>query len=206
MGFTALEAKMPVSSAPRVPPAPCTPKASSESSYPNIALTLVTMKKQKTPAANPMAIDDMGETKPAAGVIATSPATAPEIAPRALGFPRFHHSAALHPRVAAAAPKCVATKALVARLPAPSALPALKPNHPTQSKHAPMTLSTTLCGGMGSFGNPRRFPRYNAQTSAETPEVTCTTVPPAKSSVGIVPPKEAFSRPPLPQTMCAMGS
>ena len=99
-----------------------------------------------------MAMADMGETKPAAGVIATSPATAPEIAPRALGFPLFHHSAVLQPRVAAAAPKCVATNALVARDPADRALPALNPNHPTHSKQAPMKLKTTLCGGMDCFG------------------------------------------------------
>ena len=91
-----------------------------------------------------MAMADMGETKPDAGVIATNPATAPEIAPRALGFPRFHHSAALQPTVAAAAPKCVATNALVAKVPADSALPALNPNHPTHSKQAPMKLKTTL--------------------------------------------------------------
>ena len=48
--------------------------------------------------------------------------------------------------------KCVATKALVARLPAASALPALKPNQPTHSRQAPMKLSTRLCGGMGSLG------------------------------------------------------
>src|SRR5580693_2881493 len=113
------------------------------------------MRKQKTPAANPMNTDDMGETKPAAGVIATSPATAPEIAPRALGLPLFHHSAALQPRVAAAAPKWVATNALVASVPADSALPALNPNHPTHNKQAPMKLKTTLCGGMDCFGYPR---------------------------------------------------
>src|SRR5215467_11898430 len=106
-----------------------------------------------------MTIDGIGATKPAAGVIATRPATAPEIAPRALGFPFLHHSAALQPRAAAAAPKCVATKALVARLPADNALPALNPNHPTQSRHAPIKLSTTLCGGMGSRGYPMRCPR-----------------------------------------------
>src|ERR1019366_1748753 len=114
-------------------------------------LTLVTMRKQTIPAANPMAMADMGETNPAAGVIATSPATAPEIAPSALGFPLFHHSAALQPRGAAAAPQCVATNALVARAPAESALPALNPNHPTQSKQAPIKLRTTLCGGIGCF-------------------------------------------------------
>ena len=50
---------------------------------------------------------------------------------------------------AAAAPKCVATNALVASPEALSALPALKPNHPTQSRQAPMTLRTTLWGFMG---------------------------------------------------------
>src|SRR5271163_1247357 len=93
-----------------------------------------------------------GPTKPAAGVMATSPATQPEMAPRALGFPLRSHSAPLQPTVAAAAPKCVATKALVARPPAARALPALKPNHPTQRRHAPMKLRTTLCGGMATLG------------------------------------------------------
>src|SRR6476661_11245965 len=98
----------------------------------------------------------IGVTKPAAGVIATKPATAPEIAPRALGLPLRNHSAATHPMTAVAAAKCVATKALVARLPALSALPALKPNQPTHSKHAPIKLSTTLWGGIGSCGKPTR--------------------------------------------------
>ena len=49
------------------------------------------------------------------------------------------------------------------------------------------------------------MPRYSAQTSAETPEVMCTTVPPAKSKQGIRPPRKAFSNPPLPHTMCAIG-
>src|SRR5580765_252313 len=126
----------------------------------------------------------IGFTNPAAGVIATSPATAPEIPPSTLGLPFRIHSAPAHPSAAVAAAKCVATKALVARLPAPSALPALKPNHPTHSRQAPIKLSTTLCGGICSFGYPTRFPRYKAHTSAETPDVMWTTVPPAKSSVG----------------------
>src|SRR5215469_3636806 len=101
----------------------------------------------------------IGFTNPAAGVMATSPATAPEIPPRTLGLPLRIHSAPAHPIVAEAAAKCVATNALVARLPEPRALPALNPNHPTQSRQAPMQLSTTLCGGIDSFGYPRRFPR-----------------------------------------------
>src|SRR2546423_3966223 len=102
------------------------------------------------PAIKPMARAGIGETKPAAGVIATNPATAPEIAPSALGLPLRNHSAPPHPTTAAAAARWVATKALVARLPALKALPALKPNHPTHSKHAPMKLSTILCAGIGS--------------------------------------------------------
>ncbi len=49
------------------------------------------------------------------------------------------------------------------------------------------------------------MPKYSALTSAETPEVMCTTVPPAKSKQGILPPRDAFRKPPLPHTMCAMG-
>src|ERR1700686_1572322 len=107
--------------------------------------------------------------------MATSPATAPEIAPRALARPFFSHSAALQLNAAAAAPKCVATNALLARTPEASALPALKPNHPTHTRHAPIKVSTRLGGGIGCFGSPTRFPIYSAQTSAETPEVICTT-------------------------------
>src|SRR5262245_48845928 len=94
----------------------------------------------------------IGVTNPDAGVIATSPATAPEIAPSALGRRRVVHSAASQPSVAAAAAKCVATNAVVASPFEASALPALNPNHPTHNRHAPMKLSTRLCGGIGSFG------------------------------------------------------
>ena len=40
-----------------------------------------------------------------------------------------------------------------------SALPALNPNHPTQSRHAPIKLSTMECGGMSVCGYPTRLPR-----------------------------------------------
>src|SRR5260370_13187711 len=110
----------------------------------------------------------MGPTNPAAGVIATSPATAPEIAPSALARPFLIHSAALQPSAAAAAAKCVATKALVARLLAVSALPALNPNHPTHSNQAPMKPRTRLCGGIRGSGYPARLPSYRPHTSAHT--------------------------------------
>src|ERR1700761_2997158 len=121
--------------------------------------TLTTIQKQNTPANRPIHSAPIGVTKPEAGVIATSPATAPEISPSALGLPFRIPSAASHPMAAAAAPKCVATNALVASEEAASADPALNPNHPTHSKHAPIKLSTTECGGIGRCGYPSRFPR-----------------------------------------------
>src|SRR5437588_7543220 len=106
---------------------------------------VVALKKQAAPAIKPISRPDMGETKPLAGVIATSPATAPEIAPRTVGLPVFHHSVNIHPNAAVAVAKCVVTKALLARALDASALPPLNPNQPTHSRHAPMTERTTLC-------------------------------------------------------------
>src|ERR1700694_5981482 len=99
-----------------------------------------------------MASAGIGPTNPAAGVIATSPATAPEIAPSALARPFLSHSAALHANAALAAAKCVATNALDANPFEASALPALNPNHPTHSRQAPIKLNTRLCGGIGCCG------------------------------------------------------
>src|ERR1035438_6854177 len=98
------------------------------------------------PASRPIRRAGMGATNPEAGVIATSPATAPEIAPRTLGLPLRIHSANIQPRDAVAVAKWVATKALVASPEAARALPALNPNQPTHNMQAPMTLKTTLCG------------------------------------------------------------
>src|SRR5262249_36893520 len=100
-----------------------------------------------------------GFTNPDAGVMATSPATHPEIPPSTLGLPTSIHSAATQARVAAAAPKCVATKALVASPEAASARPALNPNQPTHTRHAPIKLITRLCGLNTGPGNPSRRPR-----------------------------------------------
>src|SRR6476620_3765099 len=97
---------------------------------------------------NPIAKAGIGPTKPAAGVIATSPATAPEIAPRALACPFLIHSATLQLSAAAAVAKWVAMNALVVRLFEARALPALNPNQPTQRRQAPIKLRTKLCGGI----------------------------------------------------------
>src|SRR5512145_722375 len=117
-----------------------------------------------------------GATKPEAGVIATSPATHPDAAPRTVGFPRWIHSPKTHDRVAAAAAECVATKALVDSSPAARALPALNPNQPNQRMAAPSTVIGRLWGAMFSVPNPLRLPTTSAAARALTPEVTCTTV------------------------------
>src|SRR5213593_2267472 len=124
-----------------------------------------------TPAASPMITDDSGATKPDPGVMATSPATAPEAAPSMVGFPVTTHSAHIQPRAARAAAVCVTTKAFVARAPAPNAEPALKPNQPTQSRDAPRTVKGKLWGGVGTFPNPTRLPMINTATKAEMPEL-----------------------------------
>src|SRR4051812_17686621 len=100
---------------------------------------------------NPIASADIGPTKPLAGVITTRPATAPEIAPSTVGLPLLSHSMNIQPSPAAAAAKCVATKALVAKPFEATALPPLNPNQPTHSSAAPITLRTTLCGAIGTF-------------------------------------------------------
>ena len=92
-------------------------------------------------------------------------------------------------------------KALTASPLASSALPALKPNQPNHSSAAPMTVMGRLCGGIGWWPNPRRLPIIRAQTSAETPDEMCTTVPPAKSRA-----PRPSSQPPSPHTQWASGS
>src|SRR5262249_27422180 len=97
------------------------------------------------PAAMPMIKAPTGLTKPEAGVMATSPATAPEIMPSTDGFLATSHSEHIQPSEAAAVAICVAAAAMPAFGEAVTAEPALKPNQPTQSSEAPMTDSTRLC-------------------------------------------------------------
>src|SRR5690348_697191 len=157
------------------------------------------------PATRPMQNAAGIETNPDAGVIVASPATMPDAAPSTLGLPLSSHSVAAQLNAAAAAEKCVAANALVAREPALRALPALNPNQPTHNNPVPMSESTTLCGIIGSRGKPARLPSTSANTSAEIPELMCTTVPPAKSSAGIFPPSAQLKNPPLPQTIWHSG-
>ena len=87
-----------------------------------------------------MAMAPMGPTNPQAGVIATRPPTAPEAMPSTLGLPWFTHSQIIQPRAADAVATCVTAMAMPAPPSAASWLPALKPNQPTHSMEAPITV------------------------------------------------------------------
>jgi len=134
--------------------------------------------------------------------MATRPATAPEQMPMTVGLPRMSHSTIIQVKPAAAVAIWVTVIAMPACIPALTAEPALKPNQPTHRSDAPIMVSTMLCGGAVSL----RFPSMIAAMSPAVPELTCTTVPPAKSSTLI----QAASLPELkmpsgPQTQCATG-
>ena len=90
-------------------------------------------------------------TLPAAGVIATRPATAPDAAPSIDGLPLIIHSPNVHASTAQAVARNVLMNASDAELPASSAEPALKPNQPTHSSEAPIIVIGRLCGAIASL-------------------------------------------------------
>src|SRR3954451_6785836 len=119
---------------------------------------MFTAKKQIAPATSPIAIAGIGPTNPDAGVVATSPATAPDGAPTVVARLCLIHSGISHPNTAAAVASWVATNADPARPFAASADPPLNPNHPNHRIAAPRITSGTLCGRNPSVPNPRRLP------------------------------------------------
>src|SRR5204863_8162828 len=129
----------------------------------------------------PMSTAPPEVTNPHAGVITTSPATAPEQKPSTLGLPLSAHSAIGQTNEATAVAKVVVVNAFAAITSAATALPALKPYQPTHSIPVPTMQRTMLCGGIGSLPNPNRLPRIKQRISADQPDDICTTVPPAKS-------------------------
>src|SRR5512136_495121 len=147
----------------------------------------------------PMTMAAAGPTYPAAGVMATRPATAPETTPRDAGRP-LYQLAHIQARAPAAAAVFVTTNAFAARPFAASALPALNPNQPNQSIAAPRRAKGMFEGSMLYSPNPLRFPMTRAIARAPNPALIWTTVPPAKSSAPI-----AAIKPP-PQTQWARGS
>ena len=123
-----------------------------------------------------------GWAKPDAGVMATSPATAPDTPPKSDGRPCLICSTIAHATAAAAVQTNVLTKATAVITLASRLEPALNPNQPTQSKEAPIIVMVRLCGGVASLPWPIRFPIMRQPTSPAIPALMWTTVPPAKSS------------------------
>ena len=89
-------------------------------------------------------------TKPAAGVIPTKPATAPDAPPNTEALPRTNFSIANQVNAPAAAATCVTSNALPANAFAANALPPLKPNQPTQIKPVPIKVKAKFEGAIGS--------------------------------------------------------
>src|SRR5436190_24325352 len=123
------------------------------------------------PAARPINMAPVASTYPHAGVITTSPPTAPEQNPSTLGLPRSAYSSIAHVNDATAVASVVLMNALAAIPSGARALPALNPYQPTQSKPVPTMQSTMLCGAMISFLNPSLCPRRMHKTSADQPDV-----------------------------------
>ena len=98
----------------------------------------------------PIIIALTGVTKPAPGVIATKPATAPVAKPKAVGFFTTTHSNKIHTKPATAAAMCVVTSADAASPPEVKAEPALKPNQPNHTSPAPRSTIGRLCGLVSS--------------------------------------------------------
>src|SRR5262245_56444310 len=135
--------------------------------------------------------------------MATRPATAPEQMPTTVGLPRQAHSTTIQLSAAVAVAIGVTVMAMPACRPADPAEPALKPNQPTHSSEAPMNVSTTLCAGPVFL----RLPSIRAHISPAMPELTCTTVPPAKSSTLIQASSLALLKACAgAQTQCATGA
>src|SRR5215470_11785577 len=136
--------KMPVDSAPKIPPRAWTPNTSSESSAPIIFFRPVQPQKQMTLTSRPITNAPGMPTLPAAGVIATRPATAPEAAPSIDGLPLISHSTNVHETTAHAVARYVFMTASDAEPFASSADPALNPNQPNQSNDAPIIVIVRL--------------------------------------------------------------
>src|SRR5215468_10975950 len=109
-------------------------------------------------------------TKPAAGVIATRPTTAPMQKPITEGFFPRKTSKNIHDKPAEAAAVFVVANAETDRALAAPAEPALKPNQPNQSKPVPIRTYGMFAGGISrcSICTLRRL-RTNTPASAAQP-------------------------------------
>src|SRR5690606_21340644 len=140
-------------------------KTSSVSSIPFL-VRQITTRLLITAAMTPITSECGIVTKPAPGVMATKPTTAPIQAPIAEGFLPRNISKNTQDMAAAADAVVVVAKAYAAKALAPPADPALKPNHPSQSKPVP---SNTSLMRAGTCDCSLRFPRYKADAKAAHP-------------------------------------
>src|SRR5271165_775709 len=167
------------------------------------------MQKMKgiEPARRPISTAPVASTKPVAGVMTTSPATAPEQKPTTEACFLVMNSSAPQVKDPTAVARVVVMNAFAAMTSAPTAEPALKPYHPTQSIAVPTMQRTVLCGDMISFLKPILGPRMRQRTRADQPDDMWTTVPPAKSIALILAAgfQTPFMSPSAPQTMWASG-
>src|SRR5215217_137916 len=99
---------------------------------------MCTARLEMTAATIPMKILCGIATKPAAGVIATNPTTAPIQKPTTDGFFPLNTSKNIQDKPAAAAAVFVVEKAETESAFAPKAEPALKPNHPNHNNPVPI--------------------------------------------------------------------
>src|SRR5205807_7922235 len=148
-----------------------------------------------------MMMDGIGPTYPKAGVMATSPQTAPTAIPTADGFFFLAQSVSIQLTAAPAAARFVTTSAFTASSFALRALPALKPNHPNHSTEAPRITYGMLFGRLSRRATPFRRPMTSAAATAETPAAVWTTKPPAKSMT-----PSDLSQPPTPPFQSAIGT
>src|SRR5437667_12341940 len=103
-----------------------------------------------------MMMDGIGPTYPEAGVIATSPQTAPTAIPTADAFFFLTQSVSIQLTAAPAAARFVRTSAFTASSFALRALPALKPNHPHQRTEARRITYGLLFGRLSRRAMPSR--------------------------------------------------
>ena len=179
---------------------PWQPNASSASSIFNFPFNREMVPQQIGLTSAPMIIADQIGTNPAPGVIATNPTTRPVEAPTRVGFPSLITSINIQDIMALALASAVVINACAASPFAANALPALNPNHPNHKINAPSATNGMLCTRYAVCSYPLRLPRIMENTSALTPELICTTFPPAKSTDPI-----SARNPPCPHTMCAIG-
>src|SRR5688572_27471923 len=151
--LTAVWASRPVINMPTAPPTPWQGNTSRVSSSEVLVVFQCTIRLLTRLANVPMKRLEGIVTKPAAGVMATRPTTAPIQNPSAEGFLPLTESSNTQHKPAAAEAVLVVAKADAANGPAPNALPALKPNHPNQRRPVPSNTNGMLAGEIASLAS-----------------------------------------------------